>query len=83
MGNGNKAREVEDILGAIAGVRDNSGSIATRQGKRQWQLPKPEPPPLPASRASLVRKAIVRMLLSSLPSFLVGVSRPIIISLNF
>ncbi len=35
-GGGNKAREAEDVLGAIAGGRGDSGSIASAQGGQQW-----------------------------------------------
>jgi hypothetical protein len=71
-GSGDKAGEAEDILGAIASSGGGSGLIVTAQGRRQWQLPKPEPPPLPALRASLAREAMVRMSLSLLPPLLVG-----------
>jgi hypothetical protein len=81
-GGGNKDGEAVDVLGTIAGSGGSSGSIATAQGKRQWKLPEHKPPPLPALRASLARKGMVRMSLSSSPS-LVGVSTQLIIILNF
>jgi hypothetical protein len=34
-GSGDKAREVEDVLGAIAGNRGGSGSIASARGGQQ------------------------------------------------
>jgi hypothetical protein len=79
----NKAREAEDILGAIAGSGGSSSSIASACCGWQWQSPKPPHLPSPVSRASLVREAMARMLLSSSALFLVAVSKPIIISLNF
>jgi hypothetical protein len=70
-GGGNKAGEAEDVLDAISSGGGSSRSNASARGGQQWQLPKPLPPPL------------VRMSLSSLLSSSVGVSKPIIISLNF
>jgi hypothetical protein len=35
-GSGNKAEEVEDVLGTITGAGDGSGSIVSTQGGRQW-----------------------------------------------
>jgi hypothetical protein len=67
-GSGNEAGEAEDVLGAITGSGGSSGFIASARGGWQWQLPKPLPPPLPASQASLAREAMARMLLSSLSS---------------
>jgi hypothetical protein len=82
-GSGNKAGEAEDILGAIAGSRGGSGSIASARGKRCWQSPERLPQSSPVLPASLARKEIARMSLSLLLSSLVGVSKPIIFSLNF
>jgi hypothetical protein len=47
-GSGDKAGEVEDVLGTIAGGGGSSGSIKTPWGRQQWQLPKPAPMPSPA-----------------------------------
>ncbi len=61
--------EVEDVLGTIAGggggCVGGSHAVASSWGKQQKQLPKPLPPPLPASQASLARDTMARLLLSS------------------
>jgi hypothetical protein len=74
-GGSNKAGEVKDVLGAIAGSRGGSSSIASTQSGWQWQSPKPSPlpPPLPALQVSLAREVMVRMLLYSSLLLLVGV----------
>ncbi len=77
-GNGNY-----NVLSIVAGGGGDSGAIASTQGGRQWQSPEPPPPPLPASRASLARDAMARLLLSSPPLSLVGVSKLTLTSLNF
>ncbi len=82
-GGDNKAGEAEDILGAVSCSRGSRGSIVSAQSGRQWQSPKPPPPPLPALQASLAREGMARMSLSLSPSSSVGVSRPIIISLDY
>ncbi len=82
-GGGDKAGERENILGAINGGGGSSGSMASAWGRQHWQSPKPPPLPLLVSQASLAREAMARMLLFSLPSLLVGMLKPIIISLNF
>jgi hypothetical protein len=66
--------EVEDVLSAIASDGDGSGAFVSTWGRQQRQSPKPPPPPLPAFWASLARDAMARLLLSSSPSLMVGVS---------
>jgi hypothetical protein len=82
-GGGNKAGEAKDILGAIAGVGDSSGTIRSTRGGLQLQSPKPPPQPLLASWASLARDVMARLLLSMSPSLLVGVSKLLLTSPNF
>ncbi len=82
-GGGNKAGEAEDVLDAIAGSRGGSGAILSTWSGRGWQSPEPQPPPLPAWQASLAREVMARMLLSLPLSLLVGVSKIIIVILNF
>ncbi len=57
-GSGGKAKEAEDILGAIASGMGGSSSIASTRGGRQWRSPKPPPLPLPALWASLARETM-------------------------
>jgi hypothetical protein len=71
-GGHDKAGEAADVLSAIAGSGGGSGTVASAWGGRQWQSPEPLPPPLPAPWASLPRDTMVRLLLSLLPSLLVG-----------
>ncbi len=77
-GVGNKAVEVEDILGAIAGSGGGGGTVASTLGSWQRQSPKPPPLPLPALWASVARDAMVRLSLSLSPSLSVGVSKLIL-----
>ncbi len=74
-GGGNKAGDPKEVLCTIAGGGGGNSSIATARGGWRWRLPKPLPLPLPALQASLARDAMARMLLSLLPSSLVGVSK--------
>ncbi len=81
-GGGKEAGDAEDLLGAIAGGGVGGSAIASTQCRRQHQSPKfLPPPPSPELRASLARVAMARLLLSLLPSLLVGVAKLILTSL--
>jgi hypothetical protein len=84
-GSGNKAVEVEDILGTIACGRGSSSAVASALGRWRWRLAEllPPPLPLPALQVSLARDAMARLSSSLSLLLLVGVTTLILTSLNF
>jgi hypothetical protein len=60
-GNGNKAGEAEDILGAITSGGGDSSAVASAWGGWRRQLTKPLPLPSPALQVSLVQHAMARL----------------------
>jgi hypothetical protein len=71
-GSGDKAGEVEDILGTITigGGGGGGGAIKSARGGQQRRSPKPPPPPLLDLQTSLATNVMAWLWLSSLPSSL-------------